>query len=230
MRILLAEASAELGGAMVRRLEGMGHAIDWARDGFSADELLRANPYAAIVLDLALPEMDGARVLRRLRDRKNTTGVLIVSTRNAIEDRVGVLDLGADDYLVAPFDFREFEARVRSLLRRCTEQRGPLLSCADLSLDRAAQVVKVRDAPVSITRREMSLLEVLLANQNRVTSKPALLEQMFDHTAEPHQNAIEVLIARLRPKLAGSGAGIRTYRGLGYRMEPGGCGELRAAG
>jgi len=230
VRILLAEASTELGGTMLERLEHMGHAIDWARDGLSADELLRGGPYAAVVLNLVLPEMDGARVLRRMRDRQSCAGVLIVSTRGAVEDRVGLLDLGADDYLVAPFDFRELEARVRSLLRRFAGQRGALLSCADLSFDRAAQLVKVKDTPVAVTRREMSLLEVLLANQNRVTSKPALLEQMFDHTAEPHQNAIEVLIARLRPKLTGSGAGIRTYRGLGYRMEPGAATRVRAAG
>lgn len=230
MRILLAEASAELGGKTFNRLEAMGHAVDWARDGLSADELLRGNPYAAVILNVALPEMDGARVIRRMRDRQSTAAVLAVSTRGTVEDRIVLLDLGADDCLAAPFDFRELEARVRSLLRRCSGQRGALLSCADLSFDRAAQLVRVGDAPVSVTRREMSLLEVLLANQNRVTSKPALLEQMFDHAAEPHQNAIEVLIARLRPKLAGSGAGIRTYRGLGYRMEPGASAQVRTAG
>lgn len=219
MRVLLVEDTVDLGEAIVICLERMGHAVDWAQDGVSADELLQHNPYELAVLDLMLPEMDGASVLKRLRGRQSGTSVLIITARAAIEDRVGFLDLGADDYLVKPFDFRELEARVRSLLRRRSGERRAVLTCANLSLDRAAQVVKVCNAPVSVTRREMSLLEVLLANQGRVTSKVALLEQMFDHTAEPNENAIEVIIARLRPKLAGSGAAVRTYRGLGYRIE-----------
>jgi two-component system response regulator TctD len=219
MRILLVEDTAELGEAIVICLERMGHAVDWARDGLSADELLQDNPYELTVLDLMLPEMDGATVLKRLRSRQCETSVLITTARAGIEDRVGFLDLGADDYLVKPFDFRELEARVRSLLRRRSGERSAVLVCASLALDRAGQTVKVRGAPVSVTRREMSLLEVLLAHQGRVMSKAALLEQMFDHTSEAHANAIEVIIARLRPKLTGSAATIRTYRGLGYRIE-----------
>ena len=219
MRVLLVEDTVDLGEAMVMCLERMGHAVDWARDGATADELLQDNPYEVVVLDVMLPEMDGVSVLRRLRNRHGKTGVLMVTARTAIEDRVSYLDLGADDYLAKPFDFREFEARVRSLLRRQSGERGVVLTCQDLSFDRAGQVVRVRGAPVSLTRREMSLLEVLLANQARVTSKAALIEQLFDHAAEPNENAIEVIIARVRPKITGSGATIRTYRGLGYRIE-----------
>nr|WP_295107265.1 response regulator transcription factor [uncultured Caulobacter sp.] len=232
MRVLLVEDTVDLGEAIVICLERMGHAVDWARDGQSADELLQDIPYELTVLDLTLPELDGAVVLKRLRARGDGASVLVITARDAVEDRVGVLDLGADDYLVKPFDFRELEARVRSLLRRRGGGKGTELVCAGLRFDRTGRMVSVNGEPIWLTRREISLLEVLLASQSRVTSKIALLEQMFDHTAEPNENAIEVIIARLRPKLAGSGATIRTYRGVGYRIEPdGGVGAgLRAAG
>lgn len=234
MRVLLVEDTVDLGEAIAICLERMGHAVDWARDGQSADELLQDTPYELTVLDLTLPELDGAVVLKRLRARGDGASVLVITARDAVEDRVGVLDLGADDYLVKPFDFRELEARVRSLLRRRSGGKSTELVCAGLRFDRTARMVSVNGEAVWLTRREISLLEVLLASQSRVTSKVALLEQMFDHTAEPNENAIEVIIARLRPKLAGSGATIRTYRGVGYRIEAepsaGEASTLRAAG
>jgi len=219
MRILLVEDTVDLAEGIIVCLERMGHAVDWAQDGVSADDLLHANPYEALVLDLMLPGLDGAGVLKRLRDRQSEVGVLVITARTAIEDRVGILDLGADDYLVKPFDFRELEARVRSLLRRRSGERSSVVACGGLRLDRATQTAHIHGAPVSLTRRELSLLEILLASQARIISKAALLEQLFDHSAEPHENAVEVIITRIRPKLSGSGAVIRTHRGLGYRIE-----------
>ncbi len=118
MRVLVVEDTADLGEGMVGCVGRMGHAVDWARDGAEADAILRDTPYELVVLDLSLPELDGVAVLRNLRARRQAVPVLVVTARSEIDERVTVLDQGADDYLVKPFDFREFEARVRSLLRR----------------------------------------------------------------------------------------------------------------
>ncbi|TAJ71983.1 MAG: response regulator transcription factor [Phenylobacterium sp.] len=221
MRVLVVEDTVDLGEGMVACIERMGHAVDWAQDGGGADRLLRDTAYELLVLDLTLPEMDGVAVLRGLRSRKSTTPVLVVTARSEVEDRVKVLDDGADDYLVKPFDFRELEARVRSLLRRRSGDRTNTLACRGVALDRAARTATIHGAPVGLTRRELALLEVLLANQGKILSKSVIMDQIFDFSAEPSENAIEVIVTRLRPKLAGSGAEIRTHRGLGYQIGAG---------
>lgn len=221
MRVLVVEDTPDLGEGMVACLARMGHAVDWAQDGGAADHMLRNSAYELVVLDLSLPELDGVTVLRNLRARRELTPVLVVTARSEVDDRVHVLDHGADDYLVKPFDFRELQARARALMRRRSGDRTNVLSCQGLALDRAARVATVRGEPVSLTRRELSLLEVLLANQNKILSKVALIEQIFDCAEEPSENAVEVIVTRLRPKLAGSGAEIRTHRGLGYQIAAG---------
>lgn len=218
MRVLVVEDTADLGEGMVACIQRMGHAVDWAQDGGAADRLLMDTAYELVVLDLNLPEMDGVTVLRQFRKRRGATPVLVVTARSEIDDRVNVLDEGADDYLVKPFDFRELEARVRSLLRRRIGDRTNVLSCGGVALDRAGRVATIRGEPVTLTRRELSLLEVLLANQGKILSKGHILDQIFDYAADPSENAIEVIVTRLRPKLAGSGAEIRTHRGLGYQI------------
>ena len=218
MRILVVEDTRDLGEGMVARLERMGHAVDWATDGLDAEDMLHDAAYGLVILDLTLPHLDGVTLLRKLRGRKASPPVLVVTARSAVGDKVTVLDEGADDYLVKPFEFDEFSARVRALLRRRDGDRTNLLSCVGLTLDRAARTGSIHGAPLALTRRELSLLEVLLANQNKVLSKAALVDQIFDIAAEPRENAIEVIIARLRPKLAGSGAEIRTLRGIGYQI------------
>ena len=218
MRILVIEDTADLGEGMVACLARIGHAVDWARDGEEADAMLRDTAYELAVLDLMLPKLDGVSVLRNLRLRRSSMAVLVVTARSEVDDRVHVLDQGADDYLVKPFDFRELEARVRSLLRRRSGDRTNMLAFQDVALDRAARVATIRGDPVSLTRRELSLLEVLLANQNKILSKARIMDQIFDYAAEPSENAVEVIVTRLRPKLAGSGAEIRTHRGLGYQI------------
>lgn len=218
MRVLVVEDTVDLGEGMVACISRMGHAVDWAQDGEAADHFLRDTAYELVVLDLSLPGMDGVAVLRNLRARRTPTPVLVVTARTAVDDRVHVLDQGADDYLVKPFDFRELEARVRALMRRRSGDRTNLLSCEGLALDRGARMAMVHGEPVSLTRRELSLLEVLLANQNKILSKSAIMDQIFDYDAEPSENAVEVIVTRLRPKLSGSGAEIRTHRGLGYQI------------
>jgi two-component system response regulator TctD len=218
LRVLVVEDTADLGEGMVGCVGRMGHAVDWARDGAEADAILRDTPYELVVLDLSLPELDGVAVLRNLRARRQAVPVLVVTARSEIDERVTVLDQGADDYLVKPFDFREFEARVRSLLRRRDGERTNMLSYRGLVLDRASRIVTIGGRAVGLTRRELSLLEVLLANQNRILSKAQIMDQIFDFAAEPSENAVEVIFTRLRPKLAGSGVRIRTHRGLGYQL------------
>ena len=214
----MVEDIVDVAEGVIACLQRLGHAVDWASDGVTADQMLSDNAYDVAVLDLMLPEMDGATVLKRLRLRRSQTPVLVLTARSAIGDRVDVLDLGADDYLVKPFDFRELEARVRALLRRHSGDRTNLLVSHDVALDRAARRASVRGETIRLTRRELSLLEIFLSNPVRIFSKTDLLDQIFGYDAEPSENAVEVLIARLRRKISDSGAEIETHRGLGYRL------------
>jgi len=218
MRILVVEDTHELGEGIVECLRSMGHAVDWAHDGEQGDELLHEAGYQLVVLDLMLPGMDGMTLLRRLRERRVETPVLILTARSAIDDRIDTLDLGADDYLTKPFDFRELQARVRALLRRSSGEKANELTCGQLVYDRTARVARVAGKTISLTRRELSLLEVLMARPTMVFSKSQLLDQLFGFSAEPSENSIEVLVFRLRKKLAGAGVGINVRRGLGYQI------------
>jgi two-component system response regulator TctD len=218
VRILVVEDTVDVGEGVVACLRRLGHAVDWVRDGAAADQMLSDSTYDVAVLDLMLPEMDGATVLKRLRLRRSQTPVLVLTARSAIGDRVDVLDLGADDYLVKPFDFRELEARVRALLRRHSGDRTNLLVCQGVSLDRAGRAATVHGQPVRLTRRELSLLEIFLSNPGRIFSKTDLLDQIFGYEGDPSENAVEVMVARLRRKIGDSGAEIETHRGLGYRL------------
>lgn len=220
MRILVVEDTPDVGEGIVETIEGMGHAVDWAQDGETGDEWLKSNPYQLVVLDLMLPRMDGITLLRRLRERRIDTPVLILTARSAIDDRIDTLDLGADDYLVKPFDFRELQARIRSLLRRHAGERTNELVCGDLVFDRKARLARANGKILGLTRRELSLLEIFLARQTQVFSKAQLLDQLFGYNSEPTENSIEVMVARLRRKLAGAGVEISVQRGVGYRIAP----------
>ena len=218
MRVLVVEDIADVGEAIVASLERMGHRVDWERDGRSADELARVQTYDLLVLDVMLPHLDGFSILRRLRERKDRTPVLVLTARSQIEDRVSALDLGADDYLVKPFDFRELEARVRALLRRQTGSATNVVRCGLLTIDRAGRVAELDGRPLDLTRRELTLLEILATRPGRVFPKDELIDQLFGLDDEPSENAVEQHMARLRRKLAGAGVEIRTLRGLGYQM------------
>jgi two-component system response regulator TctD len=219
MRILIVEDTEDLAEAIARRLKKLGYAVDLAADGTDADAMLRTDTYHLIVLDLMLPGLDGKEVLRRLRQRRARTPVLVLTARTGIDDKVGVLDFGADDYLVKPFDFRELEARCRALLRRPQGMEASAVRFGDVLFDAAARSVSLAGQPVELGAREFRLLELLLANRGRVLSKDTLIDQLcgLDEAIAP--NAIELYVSRLRRKLDGSAVRIRTLRGLGYVAE-----------
>lgn len=218
MRILVVEDDADLGDALLRRLRREGHAVDWQRDGEGADDVLRYQPYDVVVLDIGLPKMDGFAVLTALRKRGDRTPVLMLTARSDIEDRVGALDVGADDYLSKPFDFREFDARCRALLRRSQGLASGVTTVGPLTFDRSAKSARIGDTHLSLPSREYRLLEIFIGNLGRVLSKDQIASQLFDFDNETSPNAIEVYVGRLRRKL-GDALTIRTMRGLGYVAE-----------
>ena len=219
MRILVVEDTQDLADVIVGRLRKLGYAVDAVGDGEEADQLLRTETYHLVVLDLMLPGLGGRDVLHRLRQRRSRTPVLVLTARSDVDDKVGALDYGADDYLVKPFDFRELEARCRALLRRPHGMAASEVTFGDLVFDAAAKRVTVAGQPVEFGSREFRLLELLLANLDRVLSKDALLDQLFGLEDAVAPNAIELYVSRLRRKLDGSAVRIRTLRGLGYVAE-----------
>jgi two-component system response regulator TctD len=219
MRILVVEDTEDLAEAISRRLRKIGYAVDIAPDGEEADGLLKTESYNLVVLDLMLPGLPGRAVLQRLRERQDRTPVLVLTARSDVEDKVGVLDYGADDYLVKPFDFRELEARCRALLRRPHGMASSAVQFGNLGFDAAGQRVSVAGRPLELGAREFRLLELLLGNLNRVLSKETLLDQLFGFDEAVAPNAIELYVSRLRRKLDGASVEIRTVRGLGYVAE-----------
>jgi two-component system response regulator TctD len=219
MRILIVEDAEDLAKALAKRLKKLGHAADITMDGSEADELLRTESYNLVVLDLMLPGLDGQAVLHRLRQRRVRMPVLVLTARAGINDKVSVLDLGADDYLVKPFDFRELEARCRALLRRPQGMVSSIMQFGNLIFDGAARRVTVAGQSVELGSREFRLLELLLANLGRVLSKDAVINQLFGFEEAVAPNAVELYVSRLRRKLEGASVEIRTIRGLGYVAE-----------
>lgn len=218
MRILVVEDEPDLGDAVLRHLRRQGYAVDWQRDGQSAQEVLSYQQYDLVVLDIGLPRKDGFAVVRWLRGQGNRTPVLMLTARSNIEDRVGALDFGADDFLSKPFDLREFDARCRALLRRTQGVASGTTVIGELEFDRGAKVAKLRGVPLTLPNREYRLLEILIGNVDRVVSKDDIASQLFDFDAEGGSNAIELYIGRLRRKL-GTALRIRTVRGVGYIAE-----------
>lgn len=219
MRILVVEDDADLGDALMRRLRRDGHAVDWAQDGETADDILAYQAYEVVVLDIELPGMSGFDILRELRRRGSKTPVLMLTARSNIEDRVDALDVGADDYLSKPFDYREFDARCRALLRRSQGLATGFTQIGNLVFDRSAKVVRIGDTQLILPNREYRLLEILIGNLGRVLSKDQISSQLFDFDDEAGPNAIELYIGRLRRKLGEDDLVIRTVRGLGYVAE-----------
>jgi two-component system response regulator TctD len=219
VRVLLVEDTEDVADAIATSFVRRGDAIDCVDTVEAARETLAVNDYEVIILDINLPDGLGTDILKGLRRQRKPTPVLMLTARMAVEDRVAALDIGADDYLVKPFDLRELQARVRALGRRAGPDRSGIIEFGRLTLDPAGRVASCDGAPLSLTRREFSLLEVLMVNRTRVMPKERLFDRIFSlDDEEIGLNAIETYVARLRRKLDGTGVAIRTLRGLGYQL------------
>jgi DNA-binding response OmpR family regulator len=216
MRILLAEDDPLLGDGLRAGLRQLGFQVDWVRDGIAAERELRAQPYAAAVLDLGLPLKDGLEVLAAVRRAGVLLPVLVLTARDAVPDRVRGLDLGADDYVVKPVDLNELAARLRALVRRAHGQPLDRLVMQDLVLDPAARSVTKAGEPVPLSMREFDLLHALMLNGDRVLSREQLEQHLYSWGQEVESNAIEVHIHHLRRKIGA--ARIQTVRGVGYML------------
>ena len=216
MRILLAEDDPHLGDGLGVGLRQAGHTVDWVRDGEAADLALKTEDFDLLVLDLGLPRLTGMEVLRRLRRRSQTLPVLILTARDATDDKVQGLDAGADDYLVKPIDIDELAARARALARRSAGHASPLLRLGDLEIDPAARLARLNGEPVELSGREFSLLLTLAEHAGRAQTRAQLEAALYGWQDEPESNAIEVHVHHLRRKLGAER--IRTLRGIGYLM------------
>ncbi|OGI47022.1 MAG: DNA-binding response regulator [Candidatus Muproteobacteria bacterium RBG_16_65_34] len=216
MRILVVEDDPLLGDALRVGLRQTGFQTDWVKDGVAAELALKTEPYAAVVLDLGLPRLEGLELLRRARAAGNKVPVVVVTARDAVEDRVQGLDSGADDYVVKPVDLQELAARLRALVRRSRGEATPRLRVGPLELDPAAHRVSFRGQEIEIPPREFALLHELMRNAGRVLSREQLVQRLYAWGEEVESNAIEVHIHHLRRRLAPEL--IRTVRGVGYLM------------
>lgn len=218
MHVLLVEDDAVLADGISRILKGYGMVVDVASNGSVADAILKRSELAVVVLDIGLPGIDGFEVVRRLRARGSNVPVLLLTARDAIEDRVRGLELGADDYLVKPFAAPELAARIRALVRR-SSPRPSELQLMGLTLDMHAKRARVNDKVVELSAREWAVLEYLLQQATRVVSKEQILDAILPWGEELTLNAVEVYVSRIRIKTAGAGIVIRTIRGFGYMLE-----------
>lgn len=219
MRILVVEDDSVLAGALARVLSQQAHAVDSADTGEQARDALAADVYDLVILDVGLPAPDGFTILKELRARGSQVPVLVLTARDAVEDRVRGLDLGADDYLTKPFDLQELEARVRALIRRLHHRASPELRHGRLRLDTDGRRLYCDDKPVELSLRELAVIELLMLRAGRVITKEQMVDHIYGWTDEIGSNAMEVYIHRLRRKLEFAGVVIRTVRGMGYLLD-----------
>ena len=219
MRILIVEDDVVLAAALTRALTQAAYAVDCVDNGEDAERALAGDGYDLLLLDIALPRMDGLQVLQRLRQRKSRMPVLLLTARDTLDDRLAGLDLGADDYMTKPFDLPEFEARVRALIRRGQFHTGKTLTHGELRFDLEAHRLFHGDQPVELSVRELAVIELLLSRQGHVVTKEQLVDRLFGWGDDGGSNAIEVYVHRLRKKLEPFKIDIRTVRGMGYLLE-----------
>lgn len=219
MRVLLVEDDAAIAAGLSANLTESGHTVDHLRDGRTANVALNANEYDLLVLDLGLPSMDGTEILRHLRHRQSEMSVLVVTARAELNERVRVLDIGADDFLVKPFALIEFAARIRALQRRQASRGKPELRIGRLRMDLPGHRVHLGRKAVELTAREFGLLEALATRAERLVSRDQLVNALCSWDQELTDNGLDIAIHRLRRKLQGSGTRVRTVRGLGYLLE-----------
>lgn len=222
MRILIVEDDTILTAALTRALSQAGYTVDEVDNGEDALRALGTDAYDLVLLDIALPRLDGLTVLRRLRERKSHVPVLMLTARDTLDDRVTGLDLGADDYMTKPFDLPEFEARVRALIRRGQFHAGRSLTHGHLHFDLEAHRLFHDDQPIDLSVRELAVIELLLSRQGRVVTKEQMVDRLFGWGDDGGKNAIEVYVHRVRKKLEPFNVEIRTVRGMGYLLEKSG--------
>ncbi|MFA7280748.1 MAG: response regulator [Sterolibacterium sp.] len=217
MRVLLVEDDPQLGDGLAAGMRQSGFAVDWLKDGISADAALKSENFDLMVLDLGLPRLSGMDLLRRLRARQQTLPVLILTARDALSDKVAGLDAGADDYLVKPIDLDELAARLRALTRRSGGRGVPKLCHGDLEIDPATHQIMLAGQRVELGTREFAILQALLENVGQVMTRSQLEASIYGWSEEPDSNAVEVHIHHLRRKLGAEL--IKTLRGVGYLIE-----------
>jgi len=216
MRILLVEDNEDLGEAIEKRLRSAGHSVEWVKDGAEVVSAAEGDDFDAVALDLMLPNRDGIGLIAELRRHKFNAPILVITARSEIDDKVSLLDLGADDYLVKPFDLRELEARLRALIRRTGGQTTSTLGVGNLEMDLAGLNASVGGRSLELGRREFRLLEILVTNAGKVVPKERLMNQLFNFDEAVSVNALELHISRLRKKLEAANIEIGTVRGVGY--------------
>jgi len=217
MHFLVVEDTADVAEAITERLGRGGHSCDRAALVEDAKHFAATSAYDLVILDINLPDGSGLDFLKWLRQRKNAVPVLVLTARLAVDDKIGALDFGADDYMVKPFDLGELEARVRAIVRRRSGEAGATLSAGNLEFDMVTRLASVDGEQLQLTPREQLLLEIFLVNKGRVLEKDELVVRLFGMDADAGPNAIELYVGRLRRKVSGSGLDIRTLRGLGYQ-------------
>ena len=219
MRILLVEDEQDMAAWLLRALTQGGFLPDHAPDARTAESLMAGNEYDAIVLDLRLPDKHGMTLLREMRDRDDRTPVLLLTAQGGLQDRVRGLNIGADDFLTKPFALEELEARITALVRRSRGRQHPRLQCGSLSYDSESRAFTLDGSLLFLTPREHAALAALLTRSGYPVDKVQLFGKVFTHDSEANLDAIEVVLHRLRKKLAGSDVHIVTVRGLGYMLE-----------
>ena len=218
MRALLVEDDEMIGRSLVHALDHAGWSVDWVRNGALANSALVDGGYTCVLLDLGLPQQDGTEVLRRARKRGDATPVLVLTARDGLDDRINTLDLGADDYLLKPFELREMLARMRAVVRRRDGAAHSVIGTAALQLDLTTRDVVVNGVREVLTAREFALLHALLERPGAILSREQLEERIYGWGEEVTSNAIDVLIHGMRRKLGADT--IRNVRGLGWRVVP----------
>jgi two-component system copper resistance phosphate regulon response regulator CusR len=218
VRVLLVEDESRVAGFIAKGLREQSYAVDIAADGESALYQAAINHYDLVILDVMLPLKNGHAVCRELRAAGFRASILMLTARDAVDDRVEGLDAGADDYLVKPFDFKELLARLRALSRRSGVPRADVMHAADLSLNTASHTVTRAGRPINLTAKEYALLEFLVLHQDRIVGREAIAQHVWDESFDAFTNVIDVYIKRLRAKLDAGGAPrlIHTRRGEGY--------------
>ncbi|MCC2596884.1 response regulator [Pusillimonas sp. MFBS29] len=219
MRVLLVEDEREMAAWLERALAQSGFLPEHAPDARTAEALLTASEYDAVIMDLRLPDKHGLVLLREMRNRGDVTPVLILTAQGALQDRVRGLNLGADDFLTKPFALEELEARLSALVRRSRGRQAPCMQCGSLVYDSESRAFGLGGAILHLTPREQAALSVLITRSGMPVEKSQLFNRVFEHDSDASLDAIEVVLHRLRKKLAGSDVHIVTVRGLGYMLE-----------